>query len=363
MMKKTMIYQAVINLRSSDPQIMITATIMDNLNVVSCGCAPRSFPVRAGGLIRTEPRSASARAPGIASRAPGKVRGTLGGGCGLAGGSVRMSWFDAPAQFGRPMPPPAPTRPRRAVFVVGRVPTGSPFCLWWRACPGAVGFHIFRSAVVRQLGARRLARLWSGELADAVQHFAVGEQVGVVLDDFEVRGATVMGYWVLAQLADGQLVPVVDLAVGAPDARLRRRRHVVLQPGVSIPAIEAGLLAATQPQSERRDLRPAGVLRYTAPATFRLAEPLGAPVDHFTVWLGTAEPPPLAQDAMWDDETLDDNPLARFTLGPDARGFRDDLNAPGDAGCVAVMAVWRDGRVVQVGVEEGAPGPGVVGLG
>ncbi|MSP92361.1 MAG: hypothetical protein EXR79_11250 [Myxococcales bacterium] len=274
-----------------------------------------------------------------------------------------MSWFDSPAQFGRPMPPPASARPTRAQFVTGRVPAGSPFCLWWPPCPGAVGFHVFRSAVVRRLGARRIAQLWAGGLADAVQHFVVGEQVGVVLDDFEVRGATVMGYWVLAQRADGTLAPVSDLQVGPPDSRLRGRRHVVLQPGVPVPAIEAGLLAASQPPPVRRDLRPAGLLRYTAPATFQLADSFAGPIDHYTVWLGTAEPPLLAQDAMWDDEAVDDNPLARFTLGPDARGFRDDLNAPGDAACVAVMAVWRDGRVVQLGVEVGAAAPGVVGLG
>jgi hypothetical protein len=236
------------------------------------------------------------------------------------------------------------------------VASGEPFCLSWRTVAGAVGYHVLRSPACKQLGRTQLERLFRGELQDTVQHFAIGEQVDTVIDDHDVRGATVMGYWVLAQTEDGALVPVDGLQVQAPGPRVQQRRHVVLQPQAPMPVV---FRSGAKPASGPHGLRPVGFLRYAPPSSFVFAEPVGVAIAHYTVWIGTVEPDSLCQDAMWDDVALDANPLQRVTLAGHYRGFRDELNAPGDDCRVAVMATWRDGRVVQVGLEpsEADEGP------
>lgn len=289
-------------------------------------------------------------------------------------------------RFGSRLAPPVGARPREAEFVAGRTTAGEAFCLRWWPDPDAVGYHIFRSQSVSQIRERSMDRLWQGHYRDEVMHFIIGDdEVGLVVDDYRVRGASMMFYWVLVQDRAGGLRVLRGLTVCTATDDVLAEPHFLLAPSgggwqdgapeddedepIEVDAIEdapedpamvTAVPRAREVEVQRPQLRQVAWARYRPPATLRIVHD-GGPVHHFSVYIGPDRARDEAADALWDDDHFEDNPMARYDLPAGHTCFTDRLHPAGTECYVAVMVVRPDGTVAgqaKIGlVERGAAGP------
>lgn len=145
---------------------------------------------------------------------------------------MRIFQSDDLVCFGEPLPVPLGKRPPDASFTMARARAGFAFCLRWKRTPGAIGYHVFRSMSVATIRDRSMKQLWMGQYSKEVRHFALAyPDVDVVVDDYGSRGASIMYYWVLAQISGGHLVEVDSLVVGTADTQILDGPHFALRPG------------------------------------------------------------------------------------------------------------------------------------
>lgn len=294
---------------------------------------------------------------------------------------MRIFQSDECIVFGEPLPMPLGHRPKQAEFAQARATAGFAFQLSWQRTKGAIGYHIFRSMSVSLIRERSIDKLWSGAYANDIRHFAIGfPDVSTVVDDYGCRGASMMYYWVLAQIAGGHLSEVDGLSVGMADTSVLDRPHFLLQPGgrfvdgeptspsrapprpIANPAAPRSNTASTparKPQmpdasdrnqtaaEPRRGPPPVVLTRYVTPGGLRFFRvPEG--VDHISVYIGTEPPDADDQRAMWQDIVYDSNPLEQYRLSPNYTGFIDRLHPPDTIAYAAALAFTQDRRVRQV---------------
>ena len=283
---------------------------------------------------------------------------------------------DSAICIGAALPAPVGSRPYEAEFTLGQSPPGRPFALTWTPDYDAVGYHVFRSEAVSRIRDRSINNLWRGAFRGDVLHFAVGHaDVDTIIDDYQCRGANALFYWVLVLDRAGGLRVVRNLSVRPADEYARQARPVVLHPGgVATDHDEYEDEYEDDDEEEIEDeptptpaqwrevevasakLRQVAFSSYTAPAVLRIVGD-GRPVKHYSVYLGTEQPGPVAADAMWDDEHHADNDMARWQVPPDHEFIGDQHNPEGSIGHCAVMLVGTDGSVAQarVALVQGRP--------
>ena len=303
-------------------------------------------------------------------------------------------------QFGSPVPAPNDLRPTEANFVQGKVPPGGTFALTWAFDRSVVGYHVFRSQSVRHIRDRSMHHLWQGHYRESITHFVIGDSdIDTVIDDYKLRGATFMFYWVLSQDSYGNLAEIKDLQVRPTDDFAKARRHRVLDyepqvihelppttplpppqanvsptapqqqpthrptsgvsdgtqkggqlgPGVNIQPLSQPSHAVVQPaaRAPSRELRQVYFVTYQAPGTFEITKDQ-LPIDHYQVYVGPEIPPSAdLADAMWDGNLLPGNPMRCYTLPGNVEGFVDKYSAPGQTVYLAVFALRQDGTRTQ----------------
>ncbi len=291
---------------------------------------------------------------------------------------MRIFQSDDCILFGEPLPVPMGRRPKQAQFTHGRTRAGFNFAIRWRRVPGAMGYHIFRSLSVATIRERSLEKLWKGSYSSEVRHFTLSyPDVGTVVDDYGSRGAAMMYYWVLAQLAGGHLRVVEELSVGMADMQVLDEPHFLLRPGggfvegaeqaaaAHVPPLPqpdpdpepepaptappARMSQPPRPPKSGRRSRPVEFSRYIAPGGFRF---VGVPknVDHISVYVGAERPDEQDEAAMWQDIVYESNPMEQFRLPPRYTGFRDDIHDADSVAYAAAFAFTRDRRVKQLDI-------------
>lgn len=308
-------------------------------------------------------------------------------------------------QFGAPVPAPNDLRPTEALFTQGKVPPGHPFALTWAYNRGVVGYHVFRSQSVRHIRDRSMHHLWQGHYRESITHFVIGDpDIDTIIDDYKLRGAQFMFYWVLGQDSHGNLSIIKDLQVRMADDFARSRRHLVLDyepqvihtipktqpvptltPGsadprarpASVPTAPMGQARVGSPtvpltpapqshanvqpavgppanvqvqpvqSAPARQMRQVYFVSYTAPTTFEI-QTNGIQMDHFQVYVGP-EIPPAAEiaDAMWDGNLLPGNPMRCYTLPGNVEGFVDHFSPGGQTTYLAIFGLRPDGTRSQ----------------
>jgi hypothetical protein len=311
-------------------------------------------------------------------------------------------------QFGAPVSAPNDLRPTEALFVQGKVPPGHPFALTWTYSRGVVGYHVFRSQSVRHIRDRSMHHLWQGHYRESITHFVIGDpDIDTIIDDYKLRGAQFMFYWVLAQDEHGNLGVIKDFQVRMADDFARSRRHFALdyepqiihemprtqpvptanlsssdprarplsaptaplnqprtvgsptvpltpaaprgnvQPAVGPPANIHVAPARTAPA---RSLRQVYFVSYTAPTTFEIQSD-GVAADHYQIYVGPSIPAEAElADAMWDGNLLPGNPMRCYTLPGAVKGFVDKFSPPGQQTYLAIFALRQDGSRSQPNV-------------
>lgn len=300
--------------------------------------------------------------------------------------------------FGEPIRVPLGRRPAAAEFTMGRARAGFSYALSWRRKTGAEAYHVFRSTSVATIRERSMERFWHGSYVKEVRHFMLAfPDVDLVVDDYGSRGAPIMYYWVLAQLAGGHLVEVAELVVSIADTHVLDQAHFCLKPGGGFVA-DQSLRPSVRPYAQRRPTvskpEPAPMLitsdevqiedlvdlegappparsriersksrqpndrrsslsiefsRFISPGGFTIIEPVGT-VAHYAAYIGPAIPDETDQEAMWRDIVYDSNPMERFQLEPTYTGFRDDVHRAGAVSYGAVLAFMADQTVCQVDI-------------
>ncbi|GEM_PF-2775273 len=287
--------------------------------------------------------------------------------------------------FGDELPVPLGQRPERADFRAGRSRSGFAYCLQWRRVRGAIGFHVFRSMAVSAIRPRSMDRFWQGKYGSDIRHFMLGyPDVDIVVDDYGSRGASMLYYWVLAQLPGGHLVEVQDVYIGAADTAILDGAHFALKPGGGFIADlelredeRPAAVAAAQLPAAQRTPKPTSLQeiqlrraaeehartrtaddaiefsRFIAPGGFRILLPAGVAtgdIDHYSVYIGPSRPDASDEKAMWRDHVYESNPMEQWKLSPRYGGFRDAMNPPGAVAYTAVIAYLNDGTVRQADV-------------
>jgi hypothetical protein len=299
-----------------------------------------------------------------------------------------MSIFDKSntISFGPQMPHPGEHRPEEAMFKDRRVPRGECFGLSWSRDTRAIGYHIFRSLSVRHVRDRSMHSLWGGTYADAVQHFTVGPEVDKIVDNYDLRGADMMYYWVLSQDRDGVLREVERLQTHIADEPFRRQQHVLLEdartrevrehnaaadaaarapsapsPPQASPAAAAPPVAAHRPAPApilpQRPLRPVTFIPYKAPQIFQILERDGS--QQYELYVGPQMPPAEISDAMWDGALMPGNPMRCYHLPGNLEGFGDRIHAPGEDVFLCLFGVREDGSRFQPGLGIPASPPSI----
>lgn len=300
-----------------------------------------------------------------------------------------MSIFEATRtiSFGPQMPEPGPYRPEEALFSERRIPRDTAFGLSWARDTRALGYHIFRSMSVRHVRDRSMHSLWSATYGDAVQHFTVGPEVSRVVDNYDLRGATMMYYWVLSQDNDGVLRQVEQLRTHIADEQFCTLQHLLLEdertrvlreqsqalaqppqpaqahaPSAQAPAPQAAAprasapVQAPAPAPVPRALRPVTFIPYQAPEIFQILETEG--VQSYEVYIGNQMPDAALSDAMWDGSLMPGNPMRSYRLPGNLEGFGDRVSPPGSQAFLCIFAVQADGSRKQpaLGIPPSPPG-------